>query len=224
MKSVVIFDTGTGGRLFAEYFQLNYPDVAVEVVIDDENAPYGDKSNSDIFYLTEATIGKYIGKVDAIVLACNTATAVAIDRLRAKYPSQIFIGFEPMIKTGAKLTQTGKIAVLATSATKKSDRYKALKSRFPEITVIEPNCDTWATKIDSGNLSQNDIKNALDGQLDGVDVIILACTHYVAVVDQIQRIAGPKIRVIYPFAAVSNYIIKLLGIIKTGINDAKTDN
>jgi glutamate racemase len=210
MKSIVIFDTGAGGVLFAEYFQLAYPEVTVEVVIDDKNSPYGNRTEDDIFMLTEAAISKYIGHADAIVLACNTATAVAIDKLRAKYPNQVFIGFEPMIKTGARLTRTGKIAVLATKATKQSVRYKALKGRFPEVAIIEPNCDSWAAQIDRGDLGQDSIKNVLGGLKDGVDVIILACTHYVAISDQIEAAVGPNVKVANPFSAVANYIVKLL--------------
>jgi glutamate racemase len=203
---IVVFDTGTGGQLFAEYFSVSYPDIEVEVVIDGKNSPYGDKTESEIFDLTEAAIADYIDSAEVIVLACNTATAVAIDKLREKYPSQIFIGFEPMIKTGAKLTKTGKIMVLATGATKKTNRYKRLKARFPEITVIEPNCDSWAAQIDNGNLSQKDIRNALGKQLHGVDIVVLACTHYVAVAEQIQQVAGLSIKIINPFGAVVEYI------------------
>lgn len=207
---IVIFDTGTGGRLFADYFGRVYPNIEIETVIDGDHSPYGDKSDAEIFKLTAAAISDYIGRVDAIVLACNTATAMAIDKLRTKYPNQIFIGFEPMVKTAAKLTKTGKVMVLATSATKRADRYKRLKAQFPEIVIIEPDCDAWAAQIDSGVLSQQNIKNALEGQLEGVDVIILACTHYVAISEQIQRIAGPKVVIINPFKAVARYVANIL--------------
>lgn len=207
---VAIFDTGAGGELFSIYFSNLYPEVEVRTAIDSENSPYGDKSEDDIFALTDKMVNNYVGKVDAIVLACNTATAVAIDKLRLKYPKQVFIGFEPMIKTASMLTETGKIMVLATSATKKSDRYKRLKSRFPEINVIEPKCDSWATLIDNASFTQKEAKNALGGLLKGVDVIILACTHYVAILDIIQKIAGRQITVIDPFASVSRHMNKML--------------
>jgi len=208
MKKVVVFDTGIGGRLFADYLS-KYPGMEIETVIDTDNSPYGTKSKDEIVALTEAAVGDYIDRADAIILACNTATAVAIDELRDRYPDQVFIGFEPMIKTAAELSKTGKVMVLATRATKEADRYKRLKERFSEIAVIEPDCDLWATQIDNGNLDVKDIKNTLEGQLEGIDVIILACTHYVAVSDQIQQIVGPDITVINPFEAVSNYIEKI---------------
>ena len=210
MKKVVVFDTGTGGRLFANHLSIKYPNIKVETVIDLDNSPYGAKSRDEIINLTEDAIKNHIGQTDAIILACNTATAAAIDELRIRYPDQIFIGFEPMIKTGAKLTRTGKIMVLATEATKKADRYNRLKERFSGFAVIEPDCGSWAAQIDSGNLTPKDVKSALAGQLDGIDVIILACTHYVAISEQIKEIVGPKVKVINPFEAVGDYIAKIM--------------
>lgn len=207
---IVIFDTGTGGELFSQYFSNLHPKAEIVTVIDRENSPYGGKSKEDIFKLTNKAVQKYIGKVDVIVLACNTATAVAIDEFREKYPEQVFIGFEPMLKTASKLTKTGKVMVLATNATMKSDRYKALKLRFSEIDVIEPNCDSWAKLIDNGTFTQKEAKNALNEQLDGVDVIILACTHYVAASDIVQQVSGENIAVINPFNPVTKYVDKVV--------------
>lgn len=207
---IVIFDTGTGGELFTQYYQRFNPKAEVLTVIDKDNSPYGGKNEDEIFELTDRAIRKHVGKVDIIVLACNTATAVAIDKLRSKYPKQVFIGFEPMLKTAAKLTETGKVMVLATNATKNAKRYKDLKSRFSEVCVVEPRCDSWAVLIDNGAFTQKDANNALGKLLDGVDVIILACTHYVKVSDGIQQIVGSNITIINPFNAVSKYIDKVV--------------
>jgi glutamate racemase len=210
MKKVVIFDTGTGGLLFAKYFSERFKGFEVVTVIDNKNAPYGNIPEAKIQDLTELAIEKYICKVDAIVLACNTATAVAIDYLRAKYPQQVFFGFEPMIKTAAKLSRTKNVVILATKATKKSARYKNLKQRFANLNIVEPNCDNWASKIDSGTITRRDVEKSLDNKLDNVDIIILACTHYVAIHKLIEEVVGKSIKVIYPFSPVANYIAKIM--------------
>lgn len=110
--------------MFAQYYHKFCPEVEVITIIDKENFPYGDRSEDEILVLTDKAIRHYVGRIDAIVLACNTATATAIDKLRIKYPKQIFVGFEPMLKTAASLTKTNEVMILATSATKNTKRYK----------------------------------------------------------------------------------------------------
>lgn len=75
---------------------------------------------------------------------------------------------------------------------------------------MEPYCAAWASLVDNGTFTQNDAKNALSGMLEDVDVIILACTHYVTISDIIKEIVGPDITIINPFDAVSRYVDKIL--------------
>lgn len=205
MKTILIFDTGAGGLAFADYLQKqsNYN---VKTVTDDVNAPYGRLSENKIQYLTEKAIAPYIGAVEVIVLACNTATGAAIDYLREKYPQQTFVGFEPMLKSAEESSVSRKVMVLATDATKKSDRYRRLKQRFCDIDVIEPDCHDWAKKIDDRTLTRNDIETVLNDHIENVDVIVLACTHYVTIRGIIEEIVGSGVRVIDPFQSVANRI------------------
>ena len=196
--------------MFASYLKKHCQDCDIITAIDSKNAPYGDRGERTIKRMTEAAISSYIGAIDVIVLACNTATAVAIDYLREKYPEQIFVGFEPMIKTAAMVTRTKKIVVLATNATKKSKRYLVLKRRFGDIDIIEPDCHDWAKKIDDKTISRKNINAVLRPNISGADVIVLACTHYTAAIDEIEDIVGPAIRVIDPFQPVANRIRQII--------------
>lgn len=113
-----VFDSGIGGKSVANSISQAFPRAEVQYVADTEHMPYGQHERKDIIRLTDAAIQPLLaGGCDVIVLACNTATAAAISELRLKYPHQPFIGLEPMVKTAAKATKTGKIVVCATPFT-----------------------------------------------------------------------------------------------------------
>jgi glutamate racemase len=147
-----------------------------------------------------------------IVIACNTSTAYAIDSLRQKYPHQTFVGFEPTNKPAVLTTKPGKILVLATPATLKSPRYNKLKSTYSssDITIYEPDCSAWSHLIDTGKMTAKVLKSTLQPyhKLD-IDVIILACTHFIAVKPQLKHLF-PETKLIDPFSAVTKYIKQLL--------------
>ena len=151
-----IFDSGIGGTAIARTLQLHFPLAELIVVNDRKNIPYGDKEPSEIIHMTDAAIQPLLSlRCDAIVIACNTATALAIDSLRASYPDQLFIGIEPMIKTAAQLTKTRTIAVCATPGTLNSRRYQALIAKYgKELTILEPDCSGWAYAIENDLVSR----------------------------------------------------------------------
>src|SRR5688500_4451990 len=117
-----IFDSGIGGEAVAASLHAAFPAAEIVTVNDREHLPYGDRTAEDITALTDAAIQPLLaGNCDVIVIACNSATAAAIETLRARYPEQLFVGLEPMIKPAAAMTKTGTIAVCATPATLGSD-------------------------------------------------------------------------------------------------------
>ncbi|MFV0484854.1 MAG: glutamate racemase [Candidatus Saccharimonadales bacterium] len=207
----VVFDTGTGGKLFAKELRGAFPQQEVVEVIDTANSPYGNKSAEEIRELTEGALRGFLQGTEAVViiLACNTATAVCADYLRTKYPHRIIVGFEPMLKPAADLTKTGKVIVLATEATKRSERYSRLRQEYGGgMDIYEPDCNGWAAKIDAGTMQAEDARGALVPYLElGADVIVLACTHYVALEEAIRGFAVNAM-VIDPFDAVIEHIKK----------------
>ncbi len=182
---------------------------------DTNNMPYGLKRRAEIIKLTKNAIKPLIGAdCDAIVIACNTATTNAISELRAAYPKTHFVGIEPMVKPAAKKSQSGFIAVLATPTTLKSPRYEQLKHRWAtHVTVLEPDCSTWAGTIESGHASQIDLNATINGlKRWNVDVIVLGCTHYHWIKDRIRAIAGPGIHILEPSDAIGARLDSLLSI------------
>lgn len=212
MKRVGIFDSGVGGVTFAKELKKAHSDLKIKVIRDDKNMPYGSKSPGAIEKLTDFAIQPLLG-ADVIVLACNTATAYAIDFLRNKYPDQKFVGFEPALKTAASLTQTNQIAVLATPATLKSSRYLKLRQAYTEyLIVFEPNVSTLAKQIETNSVSWPKLEALITNLSNqNVDVIVLGCTHYHMIADKIQGFAGPKATIITPTEAVIKQVEKALG-------------
>lgn len=205
-----IFDTGKGGEIVAERLKAYFPDASFTVVNDRKNLPYGQRTPAEIYQLTTQAIQPLIGTCDAIVIACNTATAAAIEQLRLDYPGKLFVGYEPMIKTAAEMTKTGHIVVLATAATAASGRYQNLITQFAEGIIIDaPDTTNWAALIETDSEHTIDIREVAKSVASGADVIVLACTHYLAMEQTFQNLF-PTTKVIEPTAAVARRIAATL--------------
>ncbi len=207
-----VFDSGLGGEAVAEELRRLLPDAQVISINDRAHMPYGTKPRAEIMKLTKEAIQPLLAlECDTIVIACNTATTAAIQLLRHDYPTQKFIGLEPMVKPAAMLTKTNRIATLATPATINSGRYQQLKDEFAkDITVIEPDCSTWAELIETKQIEQINLEETINPLLEqGVDVIILGCTHYHWLKEAIEMLAGPEVTVLEPSDAIKNRILEI---------------
>ncbi len=208
-----IFDSGIGGEAVAAALQISFPNAEIMTVNDKDNIPYGDKSVDEVNRLTDQAIQPLLqAQCDIIVIACNTATAVAIENLRSHYPNQKFIGIEPMIKTAASLTKSKVIAVCATPATLDSQRYDELVEKYgAHLTIIEPDCTQWAYLIENNQLNRSHIESvANDACQQGADVIVLGCTHYHWIKDVIIELAAGRAQILEPSEAIGRRVSQLL--------------
>jgi glutamate racemase len=208
-----VFDTGKGGEIVAKRLREFFPEHEFLVINDCEHLPYGSKTPNEITQLTDAAIQPLIKQgIKIIIIACNTATAVAIAYLRAKYPDRNFIGFEPAVKPAAKGVKVKKIIVLATPVTLRSAKYLALKKRFAsDVEVIEPDCSTWASKIENNEFETTDLAPIIEiAQRENVDKIVLGCTHYLAIEDDLRAILPSKIVVVEPIAAIARRLDSII--------------
>jgi glutamate racemase len=208
-----VFDSGIGGKAVAERLQELIPSAEIIFVDDRDHVPYGTRPDNEILDLTTAAIQPLLEeKCDAIVIACNTATTVAITHLRETYPQTKFVGIEPMVKPASSLTKTQRIAVLATPATLRSERYHALKAQWASgITVDEPDCSSWAELIETGRADDIPLESVIhDLRKKNVDVIALACTHYHWLKPRIEKLVGNKMAILEPSDAISRRVIDLL--------------
>ncbi len=209
--TIGVFDSGIGGEAVAQSLRTAFPDATITVVNDREHLPYGSRSENEIRTLTDTAIQPLL-RSDVIVIACNTATAVAIDWLRARYPWQQFIGLEPMVKPAAQDTRTGVVTICATPATLASRRYAKLKHDYGAgVTFFEPDCSDWAQMIEDNSVNEAAIASVVDeSKQRGADIIVLACTHYHWIKQQIKNQAGATIKVIDPSMAIVRRVGALL--------------
>lgn len=207
-----VFDSGIGGKAVAQALQQTFPEAIIITVDDRHNVPYGDKSPDEVQRLTEAALQPLLqASCDCIVLACNTATALAIEPLRQKYPTQKFIGIEPMIKTAAQLTKSQTIAVCATPGTLASERYQMLVQKYgSHLDIIEPDCSQWAYWIENNQVNRHHIQQIIEDVCHrGADVIVLGCTHYHWIKELITQSVAGRTHVIEPSEAIGRRVQEL---------------
>ena len=211
-----VFDSGVGGLTILREIRAALPCENLIYVADSAHLPYGDKRVDFVrgraLAITEFLVG--LG-AKAVVVACNTATAVAIDVLRDRYPIP-FIGVEPAVKPAAAASHSGTIGVLATHATLKSARYAALLERFAQgIRVLEQPCAGLADHIERGKLDDAATEELVRGFVApllaaGADTIVLGCTHYPLIAHIVRKVAGPQIAVIENGTAVARELARQL--------------
>lgn len=213
-KSQVIgvFDSGVGGRSVAEAVQKAVPAARVIFKNDVDHLPYGTKPPEEILgYVVPILQSLVSDGCQVIVIACNTVTTTLIKQLREiiKVP---LIGIEPMVKPAAEQTKTGVIAVCATPTTLASARYKWLKDTYTQgIRVIEPDCSNWTKLIETNQIDRKHIFQQIDGACQaGADVIVLGCTHYHWIEDDIKKITAGRAEVIQPEQPVIDQLKRVL--------------
>jgi glutamate racemase len=208
-----VFDSGIGGEAVAAALQQTFPEATIITTNDRANVPYGDRSRDEVLRLTDRAIQPLLeAACDVIILACNTATTAAIAHLRSQYPAQKFIGIEPMIKPAAALTKTGIIAVCATPATLGSERYHELIEAYgSNLKIIEPDCHEWAYMIEHNQINHDKIAAIIERACSaGADVIVLGCTHYHWIKDDITALTRGRATVLEPSEAIGRRVSHLL--------------
>jgi glutamate racemase len=211
-----VFDSGVGGISVLKHIRAALPSEDLLYVADSYHAPYGNKSPD---FIRERAINLSDFLIDqgakAIVVACNTATAAAIDSLREKYNVPI-IGMEPAVRTAAAATKTGVVGVLATVGTLKSAQFAALLESYGRNVQIETQaCIGLVECIERGELASDATRELLQGYLApllaaGADTIVLGCTHYPFVRLLIEQIVGDQVSLIDTGAAVAKQLQKRL--------------
>lgn len=207
-----VFDSGIGGEAVAARLRELIPHAAVITANDRDHVPYGSRSEAEVYRLTSRAIQPLLAaSCDVIVLACNTATAAAVEQLRRDHPVTPFVGLEPMVKPASSMTRTGSILVCATPATLASPRYQHLKRHWAgAINVVEPDCSDWAAAVERGEADTVDLES-LQQHLhrESADVVVLACTHYHWLKTRIEQVAGPTVTVLEPSDAVAAQVRRI---------------
>lgn len=216
---VGVFDSGLGGLTVLKSILKVFRNGEIFYIADTAYAPYGEKSCQEILNrcdkITTFLLEKY--GIEALIVACNTATSAAIKHLREKFPFLIVIGTEPGIKPAILNTKTSNIGILATQATLKGDKYQLLVdklSSIKEVKLYEQACIGLVEQIENGEIDSLKTYNMLENWLKPmrekrIDTIVLGCTHYPLVDKVIKKIMGENVILIETGDAIAKRLICL---------------
>ncbi len=214
---VGFFDSGIGGTCILKAFKEICPDVPTEYLADTAHCPYGNKPSEEIIRLSIANTEELLRRgCDVIVVACNTATAAAIDTLRANYPTTSFVGIEPAVKPAARRSTTGVVGVLATAGTFHGRLYNETKARFAKnVTVLAVVADEFVQLVERGETSGAKVEKIVRAKVEpllkaGADRIVLGCTHFPHLKSVIEKVCEGRAEVIDPSMAVARQVKRIL--------------
>lgn len=207
-----VFDSGIGGKSVAAAIARAYPEADVIFRDDRAHMPYGTKLPAEVLGYVVPILESLVDEsVDCIVIACNTVSTTLIGELRQRF-SLPLVALEPMVKPAAEQTKSGVIAVCATRATLHSTRYATLKQQYAEgITVLEPDCSDWAYLIEHSQMNEAKIRQDIEPAVAaGADVIVLGCTHYHWIEEEIKAIIAGRAMVLQPETAIVRRLATVL--------------
>ena len=216
-NAIGVFDSGVGGLSVLRAIRDALPAENLVYVADSGHAPYGDKSEAHITQRT-LTVGNWLASsgVKAITVACNTATVVAIRHLREQTHIPV-VAIEPAIKPATNTTRSGVVGVLATTQTLQSESVARLCQEHGEgKRILLQACPGWVEAVEQADLHSSHTEALLRQFVEplmeqGVDTLVLGCTHYPFLRDALQRIVGDDVTLIDPADAVANELTRRLG-------------
>lgn len=208
--TIGVFDSGVGGLSVLRALLGEMPQARFVYLADGAHSPYGERSPQQVaeraHRITDG-LRSHFG-IDALVVACNTATALAIEGLRAQHPEWPIVGVEPALKPAAAITRTGHVGVMGTRGTVESDRFARLRQRLEQASekplhfscqacdgladaierndrpAIESLCQRYWSALQSGHMSSP------------IDTLVLGCTHYPFAADVLQDLAGESVTLV----------------------------
>ena len=208
-----VFDSGIGGKSVADAVKRANPQFEVVFRPDSpDNFPYATKSPEQLLKCVAPVIQSLVDDdCDAIIIACNTVSTTLMSQLREMFVVPL-VAVEPMVKPAAEQTLTKVIAVCATPTTLASKRYNWLKTTYAsQCQVIEPDCTEWSRLIEHNQINIEQLRADLQPAVEsGADVVVLGCTHYHWIEQEVQDLVGPNVLVLQPEQAVVKQLLRVL--------------
>ena len=212
-----VFDSGLGGLTVWRELYRKLPHESLIYYGDGKNCPYGDKNREEVTAYVDLAVRRLIDRgVKLIVVACNAATAMAIDHLRRNYALPL-VGLEPAVKPAAMASRSGVIGILATAATLRGRLFRETSRRYEDpvriiarvgegcVEPVEQNCERTEE-------AYRRVERLLEPMIEaGADRIVLGCTHYPFLREAMHRVIGDRdVRLVNPAAAVEQRTEALL--------------
>jgi glutamate racemase len=215
-RPIGVFDSGIGGLSVVTEIHALRPQEEIIYYADDLHCPYGPRDGNEIIHLA-LEAGAFLIEQGSklIVVACNTASSVALAELRASYNIP-FVGMVPAVKPASLATRARKVLVLATATTVQTQVFNELVAQFANgVAVHTQACPGLVDLVEAGNTDLEQAEDLLRHYLEpvftlGIDTVVLGCTHFVFLKEAIQRLLGDSIRVIDTGHAVARQVERLL--------------
>jgi glutamate racemase len=233
-RPIGVFDSGVGGLTVLQEILRRTPDESTIYLGDNDRAPYGVRPDAEVLaFSTEALDALADRDVKAIVVACNTSTAVGLTQFRHRYDLPILGVVRPGAVTAALTTRNRRVGVIATPATVRSHAYfAAIKDENPALEVYEHATPAFVPLVEAGRLSGPDVEAAvaaglapLLGERDAegefvfplpasarIDTLLLGCTHYPLLRPIIEAVAGDAVKIVDSATATASALTELLAI------------
>ena len=213
-----VYDSGFGGLSVWRELRRMLPSESLVYLGDGKNCPYGGRSREEITRFAAAAVERLVAAgAKMVVVGCNTATTAAIDYLRDRWSDMPIVGLEPAVKPACLSTKTGRIAVLATEHSLRSEMFLRTATRYAEgVEVLKVVGEEFVEIVEAGEehtpRAQMAVRRVIEPLLDkGIDHIVLGCTHYPFLRSEIERVIGDRpIEVIDSGAAVARRVEWLL--------------
>lgn len=212
-----VFDSGVGGLTVAREIMRNLPKEDIVYFGDTARVPYGSKSKDNIIRYSRQIIHFLQSKgVKAIVIACNTASALALDTVKDEFDIPIIGVVEPGARAALAVTKTKKVGVIGTEATVRSSMYEQIiQGERPDVSVIAKACPLFVPLVEEGFKKHPVTEEIIDYYLASfketdIDALILGCTHYPLLRSKIREYVGEKITLVNPAYETAMDLSKIL--------------
>lgn len=213
-----VFDSGLGGLTVAREIMRNLPNEKIVYFGDTARVPYGNKSKATVVRYSEQIMRFLMTQdIKAIVIACNTASAMAIDDIRREAGIPVLGVVEPGARMAAQATKNKRVGVIATKATIGSEAYtEKIHEIDPEITVIGEACPLLVPLVEEGWTHDNPITDEIimcylnDLLARHIDTLILGCTHYPLLRSEIRKLIGDTVTLVNPAYETARALDRLL--------------
>ncbi len=228
-RPIGVFDSGIGGLSVLQALLAELPHEQFVYLADNGHAPYGEKTDLFVRQRSLAIADHLVRQhhIKALVVACNTATAAAIQELRHRHPHLPLIGVEPAIKPAAQLTRTGRVGVMATRGTVGSDKFQRLLASLEgSAQFVVCACNGLALAIEQTTLPAHEATAGAEVERllrqytaqmcpfgsapEHIDTLVLGCTHYVFAQEGLQRLLGPQVQLVSTGEPVARQTRRLL--------------
>ena len=223
-RPIGLFDSGIGGLTVLREVQARLPAESTIYIGDSARHPYGTRSDGEVRTFAEELSDELVARgVKAIIIACNTATAVALEHLRERHPATPIIGvIRPGAAAAALATRTGRVGVLATVATVRSRAYfAAVKDENPGTRVMERAASELVPLIEAGLTNTQEMSDAIHVAIDPflagdpnerIDTLLLGCTHFPLIRGAIDAALGAPIAVVDSAAATASFLQEIIAV------------